>query len=180
MAMYKNRNTRTGNGMRGTWGMWGMFYFGECRQIFWGMSSNIPGNVPKHSGEYRKTFRGMSPNIPRNVLIYSGECPQIFWRMSLCRIAFISQFCGNKENTFGTSRNRTRAFAVRTRRHNDYASVNWQVVQSHYFKQLGLEKTNYITVSVLTPVSKIFERLMKKQIDEHIKNKIFLSSWGSN
>ena len=53
-AMYKTRNTGTGNGMRGTQGMGGMLYFGECRQAFRGMSSNIPGNVPKHSGECRQ------------------------------------------------------------------------------------------------------------------------------
>ena len=36
-----------------------------------------------------------------------------------------------------------------------------------------LDKTNYKPVSVLLPVSKIFERLMQKQIkDEHIKNKL--------
>ena len=80
MAMYKNRNTRTGNGMRGTWGMWGMFYFGECRQIFWGMSSNIPGNVPKHSGEYRKTFRGMSSNILGNVSLSHCFYKLVLWQ----------------------------------------------------------------------------------------------------
>ena len=62
LAMYKTRNTGTGNGMRGTRGMGGMLYSGECRQTFRGMSSNIPGNVAKHSGECPQTFRGMSPN----------------------------------------------------------------------------------------------------------------------
>ena len=28
--------------------------------IFWGMSLNIPGNVPKHSAECHQTFRGVS------------------------------------------------------------------------------------------------------------------------
>ena len=51
MAMYKNRNRGTGNGMWGTRGMWGMLCSGECRQTFQGMSPNIPGNVVKHSGE---------------------------------------------------------------------------------------------------------------------------------
>ena len=94
-----NRNTGTGNGirgMRGTRGMGEMLYSGnvtkhsgERRQTFQGMSSNILGNVAKYSGECRKTFLGMSPNIPGNVLIYSGECHQTFRGMSLCRIAFI-------------------------------------------------------------------------------------------
>ena len=42
--MYKTRNTGTGNGIRGTQGMRGMLYSGECGQ-------NIPGNVAKHSGK---------------------------------------------------------------------------------------------------------------------------------
>ena len=33
------------------------------------------------------------------------------------------------------------------------------------------DKTNYRPVSVLPPVSKIFERLIQKQINEHIKEK---------
>ena len=60
MAMYKNRNRGTGNGMWGTRGM------GECY---------IPGNVAKPSGEFPQTFWGMSPNIPGNVVKHSGECP---------------------------------------------------------------------------------------------------------
>ena len=39
MAMYKTRNTGTGNGMRGTREMGGMLYSGECRQTFPGMLS---------------------------------------------------------------------------------------------------------------------------------------------
>ena len=66
MAMYKNRDTETGNGMRGTRGIGGML----------SISSNIPGNVLKHSEECSQTFRGMSPNIPGNVTRYSGECRQ--------------------------------------------------------------------------------------------------------
>ena len=82
-AMYKTNNTGTGNGMRGTQGMGGMLYSGECHQTFRGMSSNIPGNVLKHSGECPQTFWGISPNIPENVLKYSGECRQTFRGMSL-------------------------------------------------------------------------------------------------
>ena len=68
--------------MRGTRGMRGMSYSGECRQTFRGMSPNIPGNVAKHSEECRQTFRGMSSNIPRNVLKHSGEYRQTFRGMS--------------------------------------------------------------------------------------------------
>ena len=67
-AMYKTRNTGTGNGMRGTRGPGGMLYSGECHQTFQEIYSNIPGNVLKHSGECRQTFRGISANIPGNVL----------------------------------------------------------------------------------------------------------------
>ena len=80
--MYKNRNTGTGNGMRGTRGMGGMLYSGECRQTFQGMSPNIPGNVLKHSGDCRKTLWRMSPNIPGNVVKHSGECRKTFRGMS--------------------------------------------------------------------------------------------------
>ena len=55
-AMYKTKNTGTGNGMQETREMGGMLYSGECRQTFRGMLLNIPGNVLKHSGEYRQTF----------------------------------------------------------------------------------------------------------------------------
>ena len=56
--MYKTRNTGTGNGLRGTRGIGGMLYSGECPQTFRGMSPNI---------------RGMSPNIPGNVVKIFGE-----------------------------------------------------------------------------------------------------------
>ena len=81
-AMYKTRNTGTGKGMRGTRGIGGMLYSREYRQTFWGMSSNIPGNIAKYSGECWQIFRGMSPNIPWNVDKHSGECRQIFHGMS--------------------------------------------------------------------------------------------------
>ena len=43
-----------------------------------------------------------------------------------------------------------------------------------------LEETNYRPVSVFPPVSKIFERLLQKQINEHIKNKFspYLCEYG--
>ena len=72
--MYKNRNTGTGNEMRGTRGMGGMLYSSECRK-------NIPGNVAKHSGKFRKTFRGMSQNILGNLVKHSGEFRQTFQGM---------------------------------------------------------------------------------------------------
>ena len=78
MAMYKTRNTGTGNGMRGTREMGGTLYSGECRQTFRRMLLNIPGNVAKHSGECHKTFRGMSSNILGNIAKHSGECRQTF------------------------------------------------------------------------------------------------------
>ena len=77
-AMYKTRNTGTGNEMRGTRGMGGMLYSRECRPTFREIYSNIPENIVKHSEECSQTFRGMSPNIPRNVLKHSGEYRQIF------------------------------------------------------------------------------------------------------
>ena len=51
-----------------TWGMGEMLYSGECRQAFWGMSSNIPGSVTKHSGARPQTLQGMSSNILGNII----------------------------------------------------------------------------------------------------------------
>ena len=39
-------------------------------------------------------------------------------------------------------------------------------------KKVPLDKTNYQLVSVLPLVSKLFERLIQKQINEHNKNKL--------
>ena len=107
MAMHKTRNTGTGNGMRGTRGMGGMLYFGECRQIFRGMSPNIPENVLKHPGECGQTFRRMSPNIrrmspniPGNVLKHSGECHQTFRRMSSNILENVVKHSGKYPQTF--------------------------------------------------------------------------------
>ena len=75
MTIYIIRNTGTGDGMRGTRGIGECYipgnvtkHSGECRQTFWGMSSNIPGSVAKYSGECRQTFRGMLPNILGNTI----------------------------------------------------------------------------------------------------------------
>ena len=49
-AMYKTRNTETGNAGNGG---------GGGGVMFRGISPNIPGNVAKHSGECHQTFRGI-------------------------------------------------------------------------------------------------------------------------
>ena len=99
LAIYKTRNTGTGNGMRGMRGTRGMFtkipgnlledsgecyYFkipgnvqedsGECSKRFRGMFQKIPGNVQEDSGECSKRFRGMFKKISGNVQKDSGEC----------------------------------------------------------------------------------------------------------
>ena len=69
-AIYKTRNTGTGNRMRGMRGTREMFTrilgnlledSGECYCF------NIPGNVRRDSGECSKRFRGMLKKIPGNV-----------------------------------------------------------------------------------------------------------------
>ena len=45
-------------------------------------------------------------------------------------------------------------------------------VKPIFKKKDPLDKANYRPVSVLPPVSKICKRLMQKQINEHIKNKL--------
>ena len=70
MAIYKARNTRTGNGMRG------MFTRipGNVILLFKGMLKKIPGNVPEDSGECSRGFRGIFEKIPGNVQEDSGQC----------------------------------------------------------------------------------------------------------
>ena len=104
--MYKTRNTGTVNGMRGTRGIGGMLYSRECRQTFRGTTSNIPGNVAKHSREcpetFRElpqTFRRMLPNIPGNVLKHSGECRQIFRRMLANILGNVAKYSGECHET---------------------------------------------------------------------------------
>ena len=82
MAIYKTRNTGMGNGIREMRRIGGMLYSGECRKTFWGMFSNIPGNVLKSSGECCQTFREMSSNIAEKVAKHSREYRQTFRRMS--------------------------------------------------------------------------------------------------
>ena len=83
-AIYKTKNTATGNGMRGMRGTWRMFTripgnlledSGECYHF------NIPGNVPKDSGECSNRFRRMFKKIPGNVRRDSGEYSRGFREM---------------------------------------------------------------------------------------------------
>ena len=77
MAIYKTRNTGTGNGMRRMQGTRGMFTripgnlledSGECSHF------SIPGNIREDSGECSRRFRGMLLKIPGNAREDSGEC----------------------------------------------------------------------------------------------------------
>ena len=90
-AVYKTKNTGTGNWMRGMRGTWGMltripgnliedfkecYYFntpGNVKEDS-GEFKNIPGNVWKDSGECSRRFRGMFKKIPGNVREHSEEC----------------------------------------------------------------------------------------------------------
>ena len=83
LAMYKIRNTGTGNEMRGTRGMGGILYSRKYRQTFQGMFLNIPGNIAKHSRSVLKTFQGIPANILGNVVDFWCE-----WRELLGRVAF--------------------------------------------------------------------------------------------
>ena len=93
MAIYKTRNTGTGNGMRGMSIPENVQEdSGECSTRFRGMLKKIPGNaqqdsgnVRKDSGECSKRFRGilkkipgMFDKIPGNVQKDSGECSKRF------------------------------------------------------------------------------------------------------
>ena len=59
-------------------------------------------------------------------------------------------------------------------------NLKWADVTTVFKKKDFIEKTNYRPVSVLPPVWKIFERLLQKQINEHIKNKFlpYLCGYG--
>ena len=83
-AIYKTRNTATGNGMWGIWGTWGMFtripgnLLEDSEEYY---HFNIPGNVPKDSGECSNRFRGMFKKILGNVRRDFGECSRGFREM---------------------------------------------------------------------------------------------------
>ena len=72
-AIYKTRNTGTGDGMRETRGMRQILYSAECPQKFRAMLLNILWNVAKHSGECPQTFGGMSPMFGVNEENYLAE-----------------------------------------------------------------------------------------------------------
>ena len=80
-AIYKTRNTGTGNGMWGMQETQGMFTrfsgnlledSGECSHF------SIPGNAREDSGECSRRFRGMLSKILGNVQEDSGECSERF------------------------------------------------------------------------------------------------------
>ena len=90
MAIYKTRNTRTGNGTRGKRGARRMFTRNPENvviSLFRGMLKKIPGNVQENSGEFLRRFRGIIEKIPANDPEESGEClkrclgifPEIFF-----------------------------------------------------------------------------------------------------
>ena len=62
MALYKTRNTGTGNRMRGTREIGGKLYPEEYRQTFREMSSNIPWNVAKHFRECPRKIQRIFKN----------------------------------------------------------------------------------------------------------------------
>ena len=81
MAIYKTRNTGTGNGMRecrgrGEYSLGFKNNFledsGECYYF------NIPGNVEEDSGVCSRTFRGMLVKILGKVQEDSGKCARRF------------------------------------------------------------------------------------------------------
>ena len=77
-----------------------MLYSGECRQTFWGVSSNIPVNVAKHSVECRQIFRGISWKVSGNVLKHSGECSETFRGMFWNIPENVSKHSGKCSQTF--------------------------------------------------------------------------------
>ena len=82
MAIYKIRNTGTGNGMRRMRGISipgnAQEDSGECSTRFWGMFKKIPGNAQQDSGECSRKFWGMFKRITGNVQEDSGECSKRF------------------------------------------------------------------------------------------------------
>ena len=83
-AIYKTRNTGTGNGMRGMRAKRGMFTRIPGNVIiltFWGMFQKIPENVEEDSGECSRGFRRMFQIIPGNFQEDSEECLKRFWGM---------------------------------------------------------------------------------------------------
>ena len=75
--MYKTRNAGMGIGIRGTWGLGGTLYYGECYQTFWGMLPNILGNVVKHSRECSQTIQRIFKNNPEHVAKHPVESMKV-------------------------------------------------------------------------------------------------------
>ena len=101
-AIYKTRNTGTGNGM---WGIQGMLNkipgnvktdSGECLKRFRGMFEKIPGNVQEDSGECSRESRGIFEKILGNVQKDSGVCWQRFSRILKKIERFIMQLNQNR------------------------------------------------------------------------------------
>ena len=107
-AIYKTRNTGTGNGMRGMRGMSipgnAQQDSGECSKRFRGMLKKIPGNVPKDSGECSKRFRGMFQKIPGNARKDSGECSERFRGMFERFRGMLEKIPGNVQKDSGESK----------------------------------------------------------------------------
>ena len=83
-AIYKTRNTGTGNGMRGmrvTWEMFTRIPGNVVILLFQGMLKKIPRNVPEDSGECSRRFQGMFEKILGNDQEDSRECSRRFWEM---------------------------------------------------------------------------------------------------
>ena len=101
LAIYKTRNTGTGNGMRGMWGMFTRIPGNVTILTFRGMFQRIPemlkkipGNVQEDSGECRRRFRGMFRRILGNVRKDSAECSKRFR-------AFLKKIPGNAQEDSG-------------------------------------------------------------------------------
>ena len=100
MAIYKIRNTGTGNGTRGMQGTRGMFTRIPGNVLilaFRGIFEKIPGNVIKDSGVCSRRFRGMLLIIPGNVQEDSGECSERF-RGIFGKIPVTRKIVGNAFN----------------------------------------------------------------------------------
>ena len=96
-AVYKNRNTGTGSGMRGMRGTRGMFTripvnllkdSGECCYFI------IPGNVEEDSGKCSRRFRGMFQKIPGNLNL------DLFCEILLIFYQILELSCGKTKEYF--------------------------------------------------------------------------------
>ena len=97
MAIYKTRNTGTGNGMRGMREMFTRVPGNLLKDSGEYYYFNIPANVPEASGERWRRFWGMFRRIPVHVPQDSGECSKRFRRM-------FEEIPGNAQEVFGKSK----------------------------------------------------------------------------